>query len=88
MTFLRFRYGLRWEKSRPPLLAPHLFAVLLLLLLFVMAGSLDYAIAKAEMLERVANTYEANARVLRDCERGATGYYYPDGRVFECSKRL
>lgn len=84
----RLNYGLRWRTARPELPWKHLSAVALLVLLCVLAGSLDYAIARAEHAERAAELYEAKARVLHDCERGATGYYYPDGRTYECSKRL
>jgi hypothetical protein len=88
MYRLRLRYGLRWEKARPSLLNRHVFVALLLILLFAMAGSIDYAVQRAEFAERAAELYASKAKVLDDCERGATGYYYTDGRAYECGKRL
>lgn len=85
---VRFKYGLRWRTARPELPWKPLSAVGLLTLLFTLAGSLDYAVQRAEFAERAAEIYEAQARVLHDCERGAIGYHYPDGRTYECSKRL
>ena len=43
---------------------------------------------RVQIMEQVADIYEAKVSALEACERGAKGYYYPDGRLYECMKPL
>ena len=85
---MRLRWGLYWRTKYPPIPLKQIVLLFLLIALMTLASSLDYAIQRAEAAERAADIFGAQAKVLHDCERGASGYYYNDGRAFECSKRL
>lgn len=88
MQKLRLQYGLRWRTSYPPIPWVPLAWLTVLLGLFALASSLDYNIRRAQMAELAAEVYAAKAQVLSDCEHGAIGYHYQDGRAYECGKPL
>ena len=50
----RLNYGLRWRTARPELPWKNISAVALLVLLITLAGSVDYAVQRAEFAERAA----------------------------------
>lgn len=85
---LRLRHGLNWRSKYPPVPWVQMRRLLLVLGMFALASSLDYYIERAYWAERAADIYAAQARVLHDCERGAIGYHYQDGRTYQCGGKL
>jgi hypothetical protein len=96
----RLAAGLHWPAARVPVpwsrIARDLLVVGALVLVYGLVDAIDNLAERAveieqraAMAERAAEIYGARAAVLRDCEKGATGYYYPaDGRTYEGSKPL
>lgn len=91
------RYDLGWRKQLEFRLATrsarnellrNIALVVALVLLYGVVGAIDYQIEQRELAERALEFEGARAQVLRDCERGAVGYYYADGRAFECGKPI
>lgn len=88
LTHLRLKHGLLWRGKYPPIPWVHLRRLLVVLAALVLASSLDYYIERAQFAERAAGLFEARAQALSNCEKGATGYYYPDGRAYQCGGKL
>jgi hypothetical protein len=58
-------------------------------LVYGLAAHIDELGNRAALMEKAAEMEGRQAQVLRDCERGATGYYYQSsGKIFECGKPL
>ncbi len=88
LMHLRLKHGLHWRGKYPPVPWRHVINLTAVIALYALASSLDYYLGAAQAATQAAQVFEAQARVLRDCERGATGYYYPDGRTFQCGAKL
>lgn len=84
----RFSRGLRWQGKYPPPPTRFLFRAAIIAAVAVMAITNQDLKARAEIMEKVVEAYEPAVKVLKDCEAGAVGYYYKDGRAFECAKPL
>lgn len=79
MTFfarLRLRRGLFWKTSRPPMPWKQTLVVVACIAAYVGVAQVDRLAERAAIMERVVTAYEPFVQTLRDCERGATGYYY------------
>lgn len=93
MDKLRIRHGLYWEGPRPGWneLKRWIAGVIAFALLAMILGMVDRVEAETEAriaAEKAADIYASHAQVMRDCENGAAGYYYKDGRAYECGGRL
>ena len=75
-----------WEEAKR--FFSGILAGFVVLLVMGLANEIDTMTDRAIAAERAAEIYGAHAKVMRDCESGATGYHYPDGRIFECQKPL
>lgn len=82
MTPLRLRYGLRWKTSWPPVARP-LFALFVVLLLYALAGTLDYHVQKAAELERLKPVAESYSDVVVAAMNGDARFQVGD-EMFEC----
>lgn len=87
---IRLRFGLRWKKNHPSLrpIVQTASACALIFGAYYLAAELEHQTEARLAAEQAAEIYRASQKVLLDCERGAAGYYYPDGRAFECAKPL
>lgn len=85
---LRFARGLRWQGKYPPPPTRLLFRAVMIAAIAAMVGTHQDLKERAEIMEQVVEAYEPAVKVLRDCEAGAVGYHYKDGRAFECAKPL
>jgi hypothetical protein len=89
MQMLRYRLGLRWQKSRPPVARP-LWAVFIVMLLLALASTIDYHVQKAAEVEPLKAERDAYLNTVLNCmNAGSTGgistFYFPDSKEgFEC----
>lgn len=93
LNTLRLRHGLRWRGTRPGLaelrrLAHGILAVAILLLMYGFTDALAEATDRAIAAEQAADIGLAHAKAMQACEAGASGYYYSDGRAFQCGGKL
>lgn len=82
MKTLRLCYGLRWKTSRPPVARP-LLALFVLLLLFALAGTMDYHVQKAQELERLKPVAKSYSAVVVAAMNGDARFQVGD-ELFEC----
>jgi hypothetical protein len=86
---LRFSRGLHWQTNTPPLPWRSIAITVACVLTYGLVAHVDELGNRAALMEQAAEAEGRQAQVLRDCERGASGYYYPtSGKTFECSKPL
>ena len=96
MTFytrIRLRHGMFWRGRYPGWAELRrwiggLFAACALIAVLGMVEQIEAATERAIHAEKAAEIYGAKAKVLKDCERGAVGYYYADGRAYQCGGKL
>jgi hypothetical protein len=79
---LRLRYGLFWP-SRYPDLRRHLFGLFVILLLVLLAGSMDYYMGKAQELERLRPIKQSYMNVVLAAMNGDARFQVGD-ELFEC----
>jgi hypothetical protein len=85
---LRLRYGLRWTGKTPDGLYRFLFKTVVACAVIVMVVTHNDLKERAAIMEQVLTVYEPIVTTFHQCETGATGYYYADGRTYECGKKL
>lgn len=88
LTRARLARGLHWKGKYPPIPWRQLALITAILLIYGLVDKIDQLVEENLVLSQALEIEGARAQVLRDCERGAVGYYYPDGRAYECSKKL
>ena len=79
---LRLNYGLYWRSKYPPILRP-LFALFMLVLLMILASSMDYYYAKAQELERVLPVMKSYSDVVVGVMNGDVKLAVGE-ELFEC----
>ena len=82
MNDLRLKYGLFWP-GRYPDLRRHFFGLFVILLLILLAGSMDYHVAKAQELERIEPIKESYMKVVLAAMNGDARFQVGD-ELFEC----
>lgn len=82
LTKLRLRYGLFWP-SRYPDLRRHLFGLFVILLLVLLASSMDYYMEKAQELERLRPIKQSYMNVVLAAMNGDARFQVGD-ELFEC----
>ena len=70
MNNLRLKYGLFWP-GRYPDLRRHFFGLFVILLLVLLAGSMDYHVARSAELERIEPIKQSYMNALIDCINGS-----------------
>lgn len=91
MNWLRLRYGLFWKDKHPAVIRP-LFSVFVLMLLYTLASTLDYYIAKAQQLEHEQELKNAYQQIALNCAtqaaQGGTAGFVLGNELFsmECQK--
>jgi hypothetical protein len=86
---LRFSRGLHWQTNRPAFPWRDIAIVIACILTYGLVDRIDTLADRAQIMEQAAAAEGASAQVLRDCESGAKGYYYPaSGKTYECGKAL
>jgi len=89
----RLRHGLRWHREYPTVtlsevlhaLAPWLVA-LVVLLAYVVVGTLDYAYAMTDEAMRAESHAEFRHQILIDCLNGTATFTGEDGSKVGCYK--
>lgn len=89
---LRLAYGLRWKSEYPPIHWREIGMVFVLIGIYGLVAHADDLGDRAAEIERRAAAAERAADIyygykvaLTNCERGATGYYYPGNtKAFLC----
>lgn len=89
----RLAKGLRWRNTYPSMsdlrgLIHALLAIAFILLAYGITDAIADATDRAVAAEQAADIGMAHIKAMRDCEAGASGYYYEDGRAFQCGGRL
>jgi hypothetical protein len=77
MNNLRLKYGLFWP-GRYPDLRRHAFGLFVILLLVLLAGSMDYHVAKAQELERIEPIKQSYMNALIACINGSLRMQWGD----------
>ena len=81
-NYMRLRYGLFWRGKYPPVARP-LFALFMLVLLMILASSMDYYYAKAQELDRVTPVLQSYSNVVVGVMNGEVMMKVGE-ELFEC----